>query len=241
MKPILSQLLIIFIILFIFYLIHSYLEQYKENYENKERKWVILLTTCISPAVYGMTEEEKKIDTEKRKNLYEKQIKKWLEYTSYPIYVVESSGYDFPNIEKKDNRLKIFTHTNPTSLPSSSQYEARSILYALENMNDVHDEDYILKVTGRYFLPNIENSLKNTSKDKDIFLQIHRNKKDKFQNSEYFGMKKKDMKDFSESVKDIGLMEEILFTYTNDKPFETLGPFDNDVARGGDKLVIDKL
>jgi hypothetical protein len=241
MKPILSQLLIVFVILFIFYFIHSYLERYKETYENKERKWVILLTTCISPSVYRINEEEKSIETEKRKKIYETQIRKWLDNTSYPIYVVESSGYDFPDIEKKDNRLKIFTHTISTSLPSSSQCEARSILYALENMNDVDDEDYILKVTGRYFLPNIENSLKNTSKDKDIFLQIHRNIKEKSQNSEYFGMKKKDMKDFSECVKDIGLMEKKLFTYTNDKRFETLGPFDNDVSRGGDKLIIQKL
>jgi hypothetical protein len=71
-------------------------------------------------------------------------------------------------------------------LPSSSQYETHSILYAL---NAIKDTDFykkcshILKVTGRYFLKDIEQHL--YSEDKDLYLQKHRI--DTWQNSEYFG------------------------------------------------------
>lgn len=243
MKYISIFLWILFIYIFLWLVDKKVFGQKKENFKNSLNKYVVLLTTCVAPAVYGNGKVDKaKRDREinERKELYSKQIKRWLDETPFYIYVVESSGYDFSDI--KHDRLKVITFKLSEKLPSSSQYESRSILHALDEMKDDEEYqecDFIFKVTGRYFLPNIQESLKNISNDKDAILQVHR--KDGWQNSEYFGLLKDDMYELAEQTKDIGLMEKKLFDFTKNKKIEHIGPFSNDVARGGDGLVLKDL
>ena len=48
--------------------------------------------------------------------------------------------------------------------------------------NDKYNEcTHILKVTGRYYLDNIETVLNNLENNKDLYLQIHRNNNIKWQ------------------------------------------------------------
>jgi hypothetical protein len=109
-------------------------------------KWIILLTTAINNSLNTIK------DSDFRKVLYIKQIKRWLNETKYDIVLVESSGYNFPEIIHERLHKVIFKINN--SLSSSSQYEAVSISQALEN---IQNKDFyincthILKVTGRYF------------------------------------------------------------------------------------------
>lgn len=241
-KDRMKQFIFLFIfIFFILWILNRYLFRYIDYFENQsDRKWVVLLTTCVAPAVYGngkIDEQKRNKEINERKELYSKQIQRWLNETPYSIYVVESSGYDFPDIQH--DRLKIISFQLNEKLPSSSQYEARSILHALDEMKEEDDIDYVLKVTGRYFLPGIEKSLKNISSDKNSFLQIHR--KEGWQNSEYFGLSKDNLYQLAEETKDIGLMEKILFDFTKDKQIEHIGPFSNNIARGGDGIVLKDL
>ena len=215
----------------------------KENVSNivnkkpiTKNKWIVLLTTAVSSSSNKIT------DTEYRKNLYSEQILKWLNKTNFMIVVVESSGYNYPNINNE--RLYKVSFKITEKFSSSSQYEANSILYAL---NEISNCDFykncthILKVTGRYFLDNIENHLNSKPQNKDLYLQKHRNDKIKWQNSEYYGIRKQLFPVFLENVKTIGLMEKELWKFSINKTGCHIGYFENNIRRGGDKLLIKNL
>jgi len=199
-------------------------------------KWIVLLTTSISNI------DDTIKDTQYRIHLYTLQILKWLEKTNFVIIVVESSGYNFPHINHE--RLHKFTFKFQSPLSCSSQYEANSILYVL---NEIKDTEYynecthILKVTGRYFLDGIENHLNSKPQDKDLYLQQHRNEKIQWQNSEYFGIKKNLFNNFLDSVKQIGLMENKLWEFSINKSGCHIGYFKNNIKRGGDNMLIENL
>jgi hypothetical protein len=202
-------------------------------------KWIILITTAVDNLVCPFSEAQK----EYRKNLYSKQIHRWINETKYDIVVVESSGYEFPDIQHE--RLHKINFIIDNKLPSSSQYEAVSILYALDKINDsefYNNCSHILKVTGRYFLNDIENVLNKTEQHKDLYTQIHCNHVIKWQNSEYYGIKKELYHSFAEKIKNEPiLMEHGLYTFSSDKNIQHIGPFLNDVARGGDNMLIKNL
>ena len=82
-------------------------------------KWCILLTSCVLRN-FSLN----------KFNFYRKAISAWLTKTTLPIFIVESSGYQFS--EFSGTRLKVYTFNLSENLASSSQYEARSILAALE-------------------------------------------------------------------------------------------------------------
>jgi len=199
-------------------------------------KWIILLTMAVSNIKGDIK------DTNYRKNLYATQLFRWLKYTNFKIVIVESSGFDFPNINHERLSKISFRFNEP--LTSSSQYEANSILYAL---NHIKDTDYykncthILKVTGRYFLNGIENHLTSKPQDKDLYLQRHRNDEIKWQNSEYYGIRKELLENFINTVKNSGLMENKLWDFSIGKSGCYIGYFKNNIRRGGDNLLIENL
>ena len=117
-------------------------------------------------------------------------------------------------------------------------------MYYILNTNIGKDITHILKVTGRYFLNNIQNSLDNLNTDLDFYIQIHTNHKNEWQNTEYYGIKKELMIPLVNNViENQLLMEYNFYKYINQKHFNlsTLGPFSNKIKRGGDKLIIYKL
>jgi hypothetical protein len=157
------------------------------------------------------------------------------------IFVIESTGYGFPKLNH-DRLIKITTKL--PKMISSSQSEAASISYALNEMKDneyFKNCSYILKVTGRYFLNNIENTLKNITPNLDVYLQIH--KTNNWQNTEYFGIKKELFKPFIETVLEIGIMEHKFYDFisSNRLKKQNIGPFKNNIRRGGDNLLINPL
>lgn len=224
MKYLIVVLLIILVVLLL--LISSFTNNI-EGIDNKKNKWIILLTMYSG-------------DDEDRKRLYTDSIKKWLDNTSYNIFVVESSGYTFPELHH--DRLYVYSFSQGENVKSSSQGEANSIVKLLKNIEenkDYIDCSHILKVTGRYYLDNIEQVLNEAPQDKDLYLQIHR--KDNWQNSEYFGIRKELMNDCVSQILDEGFMEKQLYQFSKDKDYVTIGPFKNNIRRGGDKLLISDL
>lgn len=200
------------------------------NTSENKNKWIVLLTTAIG--VNG--------ENEYRKKLYIKQILKWLHNTNYYIYVVESTGV---HLNITHERLKIVSFQLP-KLASSSQSEATSILHILNNIkNDpvYIDCTHILKVTGRYFLYNINGVLNNCIPDLDVYIQHHYGIK--WQNTEYFGIRKTLLETFLLTVVNEGLMEHKFYEFIlkNKLKFTRIGPFVNTVARGGDNLIINPL
>jgi len=123
---------------------------------------IILTTTVnVNKSIYQIN----KID---RINTYLKSIKEWLENTKLQIVVVENSGYKFEELnnelEKYKERFEIITYNeanenemkhiqNNTSIGISEIY---SINYAFNKSKKIQNSKFIVKITGRYFIPDFE-------------------------------------------------------------------------------------
>jgi hypothetical protein len=228
---------------FIFYFIVFFLNilvsvKNKENfYENP--KWIIVLTTCVTPIAYIRNETE----INERKQQYENSIRDWINKTTYPIFVVENSGHDFKNLQeefKNKNRLFVYSYKTTESVTNSIG-EHKSLKYVLDNAQNNEEYkkcQYILKVTGKYFLPNIENVLNDKTKPEyTIYLQKYRktnvvDPEQNYQNSEYFGMHKNTFNEFIYDSKIDGKysMERFLHDFSEkQKQYITvLGTFKNE-------------
>lgn len=221
---------IVLLLLFIIFLSIYFSKQIVRK--KSPKKWIVLLTMCVAPI--GLPQK----DIDYRKNIYFKQLNRWLTETDLDIFVVESSGFDFGISSPK---LHIISLNITDKLNSASQYEALSILYALnrmQNYEQYQNATHILKVTGRYFLPDIEKVLDSQSDD-DLYLQMFNCKE--WQNSEYYGIRKELFYDFISTVGLNDNMEIKLREYQNKHSFSIVGPFPNNVPRGGDKITIWRL
>ena len=198
------------------------------------QRWCVLLTTCRRQRKEGDPQYSDKY-TDDKDNYYKRSIELWLSQTDLPIFVVESSGQGFP--EFAGSRLKVHT-VDITNLKSSSQYEARSILSALDAFkSDMAPYTHVLKVTGRYYV-DVEYILP-TIPDVDLVVQS-RFEKD-WNNSELFGIKKDLMKELLMPIYDEGLMEKQVYTFSTTHTTYRLPQVRNILMarRGGDNLLLD--
>jgi len=107
-----------------------------------------------------------------RLKCYLKSIKQWLELTHFKICVVENSGYTFPELveytEKYNDRFEIVTF-NELNLTDKLEHliynsskgasEIYSIIYAQKNTKFNKHTNFIIKITGRYFIPDLQDIL----------------------------------------------------------------------------------
>jgi hypothetical protein len=193
-------------------------------------KWAVLLTSCVRV----------KNPDDKRKEYYLRAINDWLEKTNLPIFIVESSNYTFP--EFNDTRLKVFSF-NLENEPSTSQYEAKSILNAMEYFkNDFTNYTHILKVTARYYL-DVEEIIRYVPENSEIILQHCVNHSIQWNNSEIYGFKIGHEQLFLNDIINLGFMETTIYKYALNHIMYRLPPIPNiyNVERGGDRLIINPL
>ena len=118
-----------------------------------------------------------------RINTYLKSILEWLRETSLKIVVVENSGYDFkilkPLLEEHKDRFEIISFDEETVDPDSYKTNSKgtsellSINYAYNNSKLIKEGDFIIKITGRYFVPELEEYLKNFNLNEYDCLRQH--------------------------------------------------------------------
>ncbi len=193
-------------------------------------KWCVLLTSCV----------RSKDINDRRKEYYLRAINDWLNKTNLDIFIVESSNYTFP--EFNNTRLRICSF-NLENEPSSSQYEAKSILYAIEYFkSDFLNYTHILKVTARYYI-EIEHILPTINEDMEIILQSCVNHIINWNNSEFYGFKIGTEQIFLNNIINTGFMEHTIYEYSKYAKSCRLEPIENiyNVERGGDKLIINPL
>ena len=193
-------------------------------------KWAVLLTSCVRSTK----------PNDKRLFYYRRAIINWLLKTNLPLFIVESSGFTFPGFS--NSRLNVCT-CDLRDRASSSQYEADSILFAMDYFKDkLKDYTHILKVTARYYV-NIENILPNI-KDVDIVLQSQSNNSIEWNNSEIFGFRN-GVENFLKEIAtpNLGIMEKLIYKFSLTHSFDRLPPLKNiyKVPRGGDNLVVNPL
>lgn len=107
---------------------------------------------------------------EDRINLYLKSIQNWLEYSHFNITLVENSNYAFPELnkikEKYNHRFEYITYDeknfNEIYVNNSKGIsELFSIRYAYHHSARLKKAKYIIKITARYFIPELESYLKS--------------------------------------------------------------------------------
>jgi hypothetical protein len=126
---------------------------------------VLVILTCtvyINPNKHYLYQT----NSNDRLECYLKSIKQWLEKTNLKICVVENSGYTFPELSEYvtnyNDRFEIITF-NEFTLPNELQHlvyntskgasEMYSIIYAFNNTKFKKNINFIVKITGRYFIP----------------------------------------------------------------------------------------
>jgi hypothetical protein len=126
---------------------------------------VIILTTTVNVQNKCYLHQK---DPLERLNDYIKSINQWIK-GNLKIVVVENSGHYF-DFEQSD-RFEIISF-NESELPeakyllgnnSKGASELFSINYSIKHSKIIKDSDFIIKITGRYFIPNFEKYLTDLS------------------------------------------------------------------------------
>ena len=144
-----------------------------------------------------------------RLNIYLDRINKYLTFTNLNYYIVESTGYTFPEI--KNDRVKIYSFIG-TKTTSSSQMELESINAIIDHFN-LYDRDFVLKITGKYFVKNIEFLVNRfMEKEYDFYIQGGLGN-----HSEIFGSKPEYYKDIQQLTRDKTFEESIPIITKNKK------------------------
>ena len=135
----------------------------------------ILLTTTVNVHNKAFLYQ---IDPQERLNMYLVAVKQWLQKTQFNIILVENSGYLFPELaqelEDYKNRFEIISF-NETLLEtcaylngnnSKGASELFAIHYAIKNSYILQNNiNFIIKITGRFFIPELEEYLKEFNMD----------------------------------------------------------------------------
>lgn len=126
---------------------------------------IILLTTTVNVQNKNWLRER---DPCERIATYTRSLSQWLELTNFPIVVVENTGYRYD--EWKDwkdeykDRLEIITFKEDEL--ESAKYikedkskgasELFAIEYAYLNSRMIQRYSFLIKITGRFFIPGLE-------------------------------------------------------------------------------------
>jgi hypothetical protein len=144
-----------------------YETHFTNSWKSKKKKICLLLTTTINT---HDVEFNNQANPTERLNIYLNKINKWLRYTNLNIVVVENSNYTLSEVQENNDRFEkiIFDITNINNeidnrylnnTKGKGQYESYSINYAYTHSKLLQSADFIIKVTGRFFVPNLEKIL----------------------------------------------------------------------------------
>jgi len=213
--------------------------------------WIVLLTWAIRPNTYR-THQTLSIEQEMefRQQIYQRQLTRWLNETPFSIVVIESTGSILSLPNHSSSRLTLI-QCNLSALydsTSSSFYEAKSILYAMERIPTIFpNATHILKVTGRYYLDSVIPQLKwmtLTNPTIDLCLQHFFNISEESLNTEYYGIRMDHMIPLMNCcLHPLIPMEKALYKYRKEHHLTSFvfHPFFNDIPRGGDNQILNPL
>lgn len=130
------------------------------------------------------------VNSKERQERYIRIIRKWLSQTDFHIFGVISSGENFfPDTHDRFHPL-VFQQTNLKKGRYTAQlsvYEQDSILRAVRYF-DFTPFHFVFKITGKYFIPNLEGVLSQIPADVKLVVQFRKDTAHT-QNSEIVGMR----------------------------------------------------
>jgi hypothetical protein len=131
----------------------------------------IILTTTVN--VYKNIDCIFQTNPNDRINTYLSSIREWLYKTNFNIVVVENSGYMFNELDKEKiifkNRFECITFNESTlyaanivkNLSSKGKHELFAINYAFSCSSMLQSSSFIIKITGRFYIPDFEKYINN--------------------------------------------------------------------------------
>ena len=147
---------------------------------------LIILTTTVSvqnKAYLFQTNKGERIQ------VYTKKIRQWLKETSFPILVVENTGYTFPELEKEleeyKDRFEIISYVESelpeaeflNGNPSKGASEIFAIHLAYKKSRLSSNASFVLKITGRFFIPQLETFISGFQiENYDVLVQNNKNR-----------------------------------------------------------------
>jgi hypothetical protein len=128
-------------------------------------------------------------DAKSRIETYLKSILQWLTKTNFNIILVENSGYNYDELANEKeiykNRFEVITFTENkleeakylVNNDSKGISEIFSIDYAFRHSKIIHSSNFIIKITARYFIPELEEYLSQFNLDNyDCLTQENRDR-----------------------------------------------------------------
>ena len=147
----------------------------------------IILTSTVNVNLAKSFIFQKNVDS--RLETYKKSILQWLNNTSFNIVLVENSGYTFDELNNEKeiykDRFEVITfkeselqEANYLKIDNSKgSGEVFSIDYAFRHSKIIHSSNFIIKVTCRFFIPELEKYLSNFDLNNyDCLTQNNRNR-----------------------------------------------------------------
>ena len=241
-----KQIIIIIIIFVVFYILNNI--NFIENFNFHKKENVILLTMCVNTVSNNSYN-----DQQYRINLYKNTINKYLKNTNLNIFIIESSNnQELKNLYKNNNRINIHTFDLIKKYDIYSYYKSKERLsticelFSLKeayNVFNLNQYNFILKITGRYYIPNIEHIIKNLNNYNTFYIQ-YRNL-----GNDIFGTELLIFKSFmfdkilNYTLKNNLILEKSITNLCNQYSYSKLSKIklENNVYRGGDKIKIKYL
>jgi hypothetical protein len=130
---------------------------------------ILTSTVNINPIKWWLFQRDKN----DRLQAYLKSVLQWLTKTNFKIVLVENSGYNYDelNAEKElyKDRFEVISFVeseleeskNLTPNPHKGASEIFAINYAFHHSEIIKSSNFIIKITARYFIPGLEDYLKN--------------------------------------------------------------------------------
>jgi hypothetical protein len=130
---------------------------------------ILTSTVNINPNKWWLFQRDKN----ERLELYLKSVLQWLTKTNFKIVLVENSGYNYDelNAEKElyKDRFEVLTFVESEleesryliDNPHKGASEMFTINYGFFCSKIINPSDFIIKITARYFIPGLEDYLKN--------------------------------------------------------------------------------
>ena len=131
----------------------------------------IILTTTVNvrDTIHWVYQK----DPRSRIETYLSSILKWLYNTNFNIVLVENSGYNFNELDKEKQKFKdrfemiVFDETKLDEAKfihnagSKGRHEIFAINYAFNNSKIISSSKFIIKISGRFYIPEFEKYLNN--------------------------------------------------------------------------------
>ena len=135
------------------------------NESNKSNTTIILTSTVnvnLNKSYLFQTCKNERLET------YLKSVLQWLNKTKFNIILVENSGYNFDELNNEKilykDRFEVITFKESeldeakyiSNNNSKGASEVFAINYAFNHSKIIKKSNFIIKITGRYFIPELE-------------------------------------------------------------------------------------